>query len=392
MAKAAKANSKPRLGGRSPRRYALQADVPAYSLDEALRVPKVIHDEYAGDATSPLRVAKALGLTPSSSHFRMLCGAAVAYGLTDGGPKAAHIRPTPLGTRIVAPEHESDEFAARREAFLKPRVVGKFVRKYDGSPLPRPETALDVLEEMGLPAHRGADARHLIEEGARSLGLLQEIKGKWYVDTGEAAGPGEDGPSADDITGAEDEDSAVAPAVKESVVEEGAVAPGREAPEAMRRVFITHGKNKAFIGPIKKLLRYGELEPVVSVERQSASKPVPDKVTDDMRSCGAAIIHVDAEETVLDADGNERTVINPNVLIEIGAAMALYGRRFILLVREGVQLPSNLQGLYEVRYSGDALDGDATLRLLEATNDMKSYRLPHRYGASTGEGSQEDPR
>jgi predicted nucleotide-binding protein len=45
--------------------------------------------------------------------------------------------------------------------------------------------------------------------------------------------------------------------------------------------------------------------------------------------------------------------INPNVLMEIGAAMALYERRFILLVRQGVKLPSNLQGLYEVRYSGD---------------------------------------
>ncbi|HEX9771500.1 MAG TPA: TIR domain-containing protein, partial [Kiloniellales bacterium] len=57
---------------------------------------------------------------------------------------------------------------------------------------------------------------------------------------------------------------------------------------------------------------------------------------------------------------------NPNVLIEIGAAMAFYGRRFILLVREGVKLPSNLQGLYEVRYAGDTLDAASTIKLLEA--------------------------
>lgn len=64
-------------------------------------------------------------------------------------------------------------------------------------------------------------------------------------------------------------------------------------------------------------------------------------------------------------------MLNSNVLIEIGAAMALYGRRFILLVKEGITLPSNLQGLYQVRYVGETLDGDATIRLLKAINELK---------------------
>jgi predicted nucleotide-binding protein len=92
----------------------------------------------------------------------------------------------------------------------------------------------------------------------------------------------------------------------------------------------------------------------------------------DMRGCGAAIIHVEGEMHLMDKDAKEHVVLNPNVLIEIGAAMALYGKRFILLVRDGTKLPSNLQGLYEVRYEGDALDGNATIRLLEAINQLKS--------------------
>jgi hypothetical protein len=52
--------------------------------------------------------------------------------------------------------------------------------------------------------------------------------------------------------------------------------------------------------------------------------------------------------------------------------MAVYGRRFILLVEGGVTLPSNLQGLYEVRYEGAALDYEATMKLLKAFNDFKS--------------------
>lgn len=126
----------------------------------------------------------------------------------------------------------------------------------------------------------------------------------------------------------------------EESVEETPVKPPAAAPaptvvdQANKRVFITHGKNQVFIEPIKKVISYGKYEAVVAQEKQSVSKPVPDKVMGLMRSCGAAIIHVDVEKALKDSDGNEVQIINPNVLTEIGAAMALYGRRFILLVKK----------------------------------------------------------
>lgn len=60
------------------------------------------------------------------------------------------------------------------------------------------------------------------------------------------------------------------------------------------------------------------------------------------------------------------------MLIEIGAAMMRYGGKFLLLVEKGTTLPSNLQGLYEVRYQGDELDYPATMKLLKAFNDFKN--------------------
>src|SRR2546421_230841 len=120
-----------------------------------------------------------------------------------------------------------------------------------------------------------------------------------------------------------------------------------------KRVFITHGKNKDLIEPIKKLLSLADLEPVVSVQTQTVSQPVPSKVMGEMRSCGAAIIHVDDEQHIMDKDDVEHIFLNDNVLIEIGAAMAIYGERFILIVKEGLKLPSNLSGLLELRYKGD---------------------------------------
>lgn len=136
------------------------------------------------------------------------------------------------------------------------------------------------------------------------------------------------------------------------------------------RVFITHGKNKKILEEVKEIVAYGKFEPVVAQEHETAAKPVPEKVMDDMRSCDAAVIHVGAEGVLYDKDNNEYPQINSNVLIEIGAAMALYGRNFILLVEDGVKLPSNLQGLYKCQYEGDQL-GAATIKLLKAFNDFK---------------------
>lgn len=136
------------------------------------------------------------------------------------------------------------------------------------------------------------------------------------------------------------------------------------------RVFITHGKNKKILDQVKEIVAFGKFEPIVAQERETAAKPVPDKVLDEMRSCSAAVIHVGSEGEFLNERGDRIPQINGNVLIEIGAAMALYGRQFILLVEEGVTLPSNLQGLYECRYSGDELSAAATMKLLKAFNEF----------------------
>jgi len=74
-----------------------QTDVPAHTLEQALRVPRAIVDEHAGKATKPLDVAHAMKVQPGSGPFRMLCGAAIAYGLTEGGYNADVVTVTDLG-------------------------------------------------------------------------------------------------------------------------------------------------------------------------------------------------------------------------------------------------------------------------------------------------------
>jgi predicted nucleotide-binding protein len=376
----------------SKRTYVKQQDVPSASLDEALRLPQAVFDHYAGKPTSPLYLGKALNVDPRGSQLKVLSGAAIAFGLIEGGAQAALISVTDLARRILRPTEENADVAAKREAVLRPRIFGEFLRNYDGHPFPRRDIALNVLEGMGIPRDKAAEVFDRIEASAQSVGLLEQIKDKKYVSL-----KGIETSSATILDVADPEPEAIHAPAQEVVSPVPRIIPPLDMAtkgttlaaaivddQRRRRVFVTHGQNRDLVDPVKKLLEFGELEPVVSVERQSVSKPVPEKVMDDMRSCGAAIIHVDADRTITDKDSNEHVLLNPNVLIEIGAAMAFYRRRFILLVRDGVKLPSNLQGLYEVRYTGETLDANATIKLLEAIRDIKNYALPTQSASDEG--------
>ncbi|MCY4599610.1 MAG: nucleotide-binding protein, partial [Acidobacteria bacterium] len=327
-----------------------QTDAPSVGLAQALRIPQAIADNYASKPTKPLHVAAALKMQPTSGPFRALCGAAIAYGLTTGGYNADKIELTELGKRILRPTREGDEVLAKREALLTPRVLGEFLRKYDNSPTPKDEIAVNVLEEMSVPRDRGQETLELILEGASSLGLLKTITGRSYVDLSGAPSPSSDSqtPSVP-VDGHESQPQNDIARIQEDDQRPPTSQDRADIEARKKRVFIAHGKNTSFLEAMKQLLDYGELEPVVSAERRTVSKPVPDKVLTDMRTCGAAIIHVDEDRVIEDTGGTEHVLVNENVLIEIGAAMALYGRRFVLLVKKGVRLLSNLQGLYEFR-------------------------------------------
>jgi len=312
-------------------------------------------------------------MTIASGGFRNLCGSSIAYGLTEGGYNAEHIKITELGKRIVSPIIEGDDLVALREACMRPRIIREFLQKYSNQRLPQDKIMNNVLVDMGVPNDRVDKIKEIILKNAQDYGLIRQIKGNFYVDLDISLEVVSGKGSTDDT---EYESN-------ENLNEVGGElelynSPNNNTPKVQEaiiinnnRVFITHGKNRDIVNQLKEILVFGKFEPVISVESESVSKPVPEKVMDEMRSCYAAIIHVGKEMEMMDSNGNSHIILNSNVLIEIGAAMALFNRRFILLVQEGVKLPSNLQGLYEVRYTGDNLDYAATMKLLKAFNEFK---------------------
>jgi len=357
--------------------YFKQADFPLTTLQQAQKIASAMVDNFAGKEGSPPDIALAIGISPTSSGWQSLAGSSIAYGLTDGGIHANTVKLTALGRKLVAPENEGEDLVARREAILKPRFSKEFFERYRRAKFPNDTIGGNVLKSLGIPVDRVQSALDILKANGRYAGIIRDTPTGPFVNLDS---PGIPAPTATPALPENDpvDESVSAADLSTEPMKPAAIstpAAPSLAPSSFdgknNRAFISHGKQKEIVVQIKELLAFGNFEPVVSVERESTAIPVPEKVFEDMRSCGAGVIHVGAEGKYLDREGNEHTKINDNVLIEIGAAMALYGKKVILLVEKGVQLPSNLQGLYRCDFEGDRLDYEATMKLLKTFSQFR---------------------
>lgn len=352
------------------RPYFKQADFPQSELQQAQKIAAALVDNFAGSEASPPDIALAIGISPTSSGWQNLTGSSIAYGLTTGGLAANRIELTPLGRKLVAPENEGDDLAARREAIMKPRILKEFFEKYRRAKFPNDTIGANVLKSLGILPERAPSALEIVKANGKYAGIIRETPTGPFVNLDS---PGVPAPTATpalpehDLSAEGPNGEGIAPAVVTTVPRPVSAAPDPKT----NRVFISHGKQKAIAAQIKELLAFGNFEPVISVEREATAIPVPEKVFEDMRSCAAGVIHVGAEGEYVDRDGKRQNKINDNVLIEIGAAMALYGKKVILLVEKGVTLPSNLQGLYRCDFDGDRLDYEATMKLLKTFSQFR---------------------
>ena len=349
----------------APRQRISQGDLPAHSLREALTVAQAITDNFAGGATAPHQVAMALDISPTSSIWRSLAGAAMAYGLTTGGYAADKIGLQELGRRCTAPKKEGDDIAARSEAAMKPSTLRAFFEKYNRAKLPNDQIAMNVLQQdFHVPTDRLAEALKLIKDNGTYVGAIQNTKTGMFVSTDDLkpapvtvdAEPEIEHDPSELMPGAED-DPTPAPARSEP-------KPAPEAEALPFKVFITHGKNKKIVDQVKDVLDLYDIDYEIAVEEESPAIPVPQKVLSAMRRCAAGIM-------VVSVDGENADAINNNVLIEIGAAFVLYDQKVVLLWDSALKVPSNLQGLYRCEFAGDELTFSVGTKLAKAVKGFK---------------------
>lgn len=360
-----KAKAAQRVAADSKRPYSRQAEIPTRTLREALAIPQALTDNFAGRPTPHHQVALALKFSPTSSGWRYLTGAAVAYGLTEGGVNATTIALSDLGRRATAPTEEGDDAKARAEAALRPGICKAFFERYNRAKFPPDHIALNVLREtLHVAADRAAAVLEILKDNGTFVGFVHNTKTGPYVALDDlqpmpVAPPSE---SLEDRLELGDEVQVALGAATSPAV------PAREAPGSFR-VFISHSKNMAVVQQVKEILALYDIDCELAIEEETAAIPVPQKILAAMRRCRAAVMVVTADEqNKVDGDYD----INTNVLIEIGSAFVLYDQKVVLLWDRRLKVPSNIQGLYRCEFEGNELSFAVGTKLAKA---LKSFKL-----------------
>jgi predicted nucleotide-binding protein len=368
MAKKTAVTKKVRPGtedGSQPKRsYLRQAEIPQRALREALAIPQALTDNFAGKPTPPHQVAMALNISPTSSSWSYLPGAAVAYGLTTGGYNAKTIALTELGRRATAPTEEGDDAKARAEAALKPGICKAFFERYNRAKFPPDHIALNVLREtLRVPADRASEVLDILKDNGTFVGFIHNTKTGPFVALDDLQPMPVATPSQSLDEQVESSDEAEAAEAQGT----SPVLPSRGTPGGFR-VFISHSKNMAVVGQVKEILALYDIDYEIAIEEETAAIPVPKKIIASMRRCQAAVMVVTADEqSKVDGD----PAINTNVLIEIGSAFVLYDEKVVLLWDRRLKVPSNIQGLYRCEFEGNELSFAVGTKLAKALKSFK---------------------
>lgn len=345
-----------------------QADVPRHSILEARRVAQVVEDHYGGGGASPMDVATSLDSTPSSSWFRTVTGAAVAYGLTEGAYNSSEIKLTPLGRRLVAPMAEGDDQLALVEAVQRPRVMREFLVKYDRKKLPPETIAQNVLAGLGVDKDATERTLRVILESANAAGVLRQLKGDDWVDLRSRPTPGL---TTGEVESDADENFEEARDTTTAIATEPAIPASAAAPV---KIFVAHGRSTKPLEQLKQILNEWQVPFVAAVDEPNAGRPISEKVAELMKSCTAGIFIFTADDEFQDATGQSVFRPSQNVVYELGAASLLYGRKIVVFKEKGVAFPSDFSDLGWIQFDRDALESK-TVDLLRELIALGAVRL-----------------
>ena len=92
-----------------------------------------------------------------------------------------------------------------------------------------------------------------------------------------------------------------------------------------------------------------------AVDEANRARPIPQKVAETMRECGAAILVFTADKEYFDKDGESIWRPSENVSHELGAASVLYGERIVVFKERGIELPSNFSSVGYIEFEKDKL-------------------------------------
>jgi hypothetical protein len=183
---AKKAGAKKAAGARIERPY------PRRSLEDAVRVPVALREQYGGNGRPPDEVAVVLGYpSAASSAFFYQASASRDFGLTTGGRDASEIALDDRGRRYAYAESDQVERGILKEAFLSIPIFREVFEYYKGPGLPEKKYLSNVLEgQFGLSPEVHDEFIDLYKRNTAFVGLRGDDAPAGALGPGDPAGPG----------------------------------------------------------------------------------------------------------------------------------------------------------------------------------------------------------
>jgi hypothetical protein len=326
---------------------------PVHTLEEALVIATTIHDGNAARPYDRVLLAKALGTTPASSGFTMKLNSASKYGLTEGGYSDENIVLTPLGESVFTAADEADRHEALLAAALRPELFQSFYELLDGKRLPDDTNAAGILHrEFAVDPELTAECLGIIKHNGQLAGLLGDVGGSLYVSlAGSHRRPARNGQ---------------APAMADRQFD-GAVEEAEHEPDdvvAAVPLFIGHAGNSDVVDFLARILNSFDIPYRVVESDYQAGRPVAERVSREMRACGAAVL-VFASPSDPEWAGRREEKRHEKLLYQLGAASALYGDRVVSLAEAGSNDAEHPSGFAALSFRRDRLDEMALSFLAE---------------------------
>lgn len=167
-------------------------DLPKKTLEDAIRVARVIKDEYAGKLATWEDIAKSMGFSANNPNNKYFLWSALAYRIVDRADGDQY-QITEIGRKILAPTYDGEDREGMIVAIAKPSILARFYSDYNASLLPSGDIFKNVLEQKyGIPRTRVDETINLIIDNARFAKLLEDTPdGKIRLrSTNEAVGIG----------------------------------------------------------------------------------------------------------------------------------------------------------------------------------------------------------
>jgi hypothetical protein len=192
--KARKRTAKKRTAKRTPRPKPAgrrggvgAAKFPRHSVDKALRIPRAIIEQNAGQVCTDRESARFVGVG-FNGPYAVELSSAIKYGFL-GRPKPGHVAVTDRARQAIRPQKPGDEIDAMRQAVLSAPDISTVYAHYRGENLPDGEFFHNALvDKFKIPEEKVAEFSDVFLSSLKVANLVEQ-RGEKYRVLDVTAGP-----------------------------------------------------------------------------------------------------------------------------------------------------------------------------------------------------------